>query len=93
MSGRRIIYRVHAIQRMLDRGVSTDDIRTVLEHGEVIDLYPDDKPYPSRLLLAFVGQRPLHMVAADNPLGNETFIITVYEPDPEVWDSSLRKRR
>jgi Domain of unknown function (DUF4258) len=87
MVDRRFIYRVHAVQRMFERGVSTGDVRRVLADGEVIE------EYPSRLMLAFVNSRPLHVVAADNPLGDETYVITVYEPDLDQWDATFRMRK
>jgi len=90
---RRIIYRVHAVERMFEWKVSTGDIRHVLEFGEVIESYPTDKPFPSRLVFSRVGPRPLHIVAADNHSNDETYIITVYEPDPMRWDRDFRRRR
>ena len=93
MVDRRFIYRVHAVQRMFERGVSTGDVRRVLAEGEVIEEYPTDTPFPSRLVLALVNSRPLHVVAADNPLGDETYVITVYEPDPDQWDATFRLRK
>lgn len=93
MYERRVIYRVHAVQRMFEWNVRTDDIIHVLQSGEVIDEYPSDKPFPSRLIFAPVNERPLHVVAADKPNGDETYIITVYEPDPKRWDVEFRRRR
>ena len=89
---RRLIYRVHAIKRMFERGINPTDVRRVLESGEVIEEYPDDTFFPSRLVLANIEGRPLHVVAADNPVGDETYIITVYEPDSQQWDPSFRWR-
>ena len=89
----RIVYRVHAIQRMFERHISEHDVRTVLAEGEVLVEYPDDKPYPSRLALGFRGARPLHIVVADNVELNEIIVITVYEPDPAKWDSAFRRRK
>ncbi|MGH8196463.1 MAG: DUF4258 domain-containing protein, partial [Woeseiaceae bacterium] len=43
------------------------------------------KPYPSRLLLGFVGGRALRLVVADNVGDDETIVVTVYEPDPALW--------
>jgi len=43
--------------------------------------YPDDTPYPSRLLLGWRGDKPLHVVAAYNAQDDEQIVITVYEPD------------
>lgn len=87
-----LIFRTHAIQRMFQRRVSADDVRSVLAMGEVIEDYPFDTPYPSRLVLGWVGGRALHVVAADNMSDGETYVITVYEPDPALWSSDYRRR-
>lgn len=55
--------------------------------------YPDDTPYPSRLVLGWVGSRPLHVVAADYPEDENTIVITVYEPEPNQWEAGFRRRR
>jgi hypothetical protein len=52
-------FRVHAIQRMFRRGVSVEAIRQVLATGETIERYPDDTPYPSRLVLGWRESRSL----------------------------------
>jgi hypothetical protein len=59
----------------------------------LIEDYPTDTPYPSRLILGWVGARPLHVVAADNAAAQETIIVTVYEPDPLLWHPGFRQRR
>ncbi len=92
MAQHRLVYRVHAIRRMFEQGISESDVERVMASADVIKEYPEDKPYPSRLVLGFVGGRPLHVVAADNTAGAETIIITVYEPDPRRWDESFRRR-
>ena len=93
MSGERLVFRVHAIQRMFEREFSKEDIRQVLATGKTIEAYPDDKPYPSRLVLGWIGSRPIHVVVADNPTQGETIVITVYEPDLARWEPGFDKRR
>ena len=61
--------------------------------GEVIATYPDDTPLPSRLVLGWLGDRPLHVVAADNDTDQVTVVITVYEPDPAIWEPRFKSRR
>jgi len=70
-----------------------DDVRHVLDTGEVIEENPEDTPYPSRLILGERDQRPLHVVAAENTLNQETIVVTVYEPDPDQWEPGFRPRR
>lgn len=89
----RLVFRVHAIRRMLQRNISVTDVHEVLATGEVIEVYPDDTPYPSRLVLGWRGNRPIHVVAADNTDTDETIIITAYEPGTDQWETGFRRRR
>lgn len=89
----RLIFRLHAIQRMFQRGISVEDVREVLSFGEVIEDYPEDTPYPSRLVLGWRGSRPLHVVFARNAPMREIIIVTVYEPDHDQWEADFRRRR
>ena len=75
---------------MFERGISVAEVAQVLTCGIVVEDYPDDKPYPSSLSLAYSGSRPLHVVAATN--GDERIIITVYEPDSTLWSADFSKR-
>lgn len=88
-----IIFRVHALRRMFQRRINSNDVRHVLATGEVIEDYPDDMPYPSQLILGWVGARAIHVVAADNHGESETIIITAYEPDPNEWEPGFRRRK
>ena len=93
MGQTRLVLRVHAIRRMFQRKISVADVRHVLETGEVIESYPEDAPYPSRLLLGWSGTRPLHVVVADNVETGESIVITVYEPDTASWGRDFRRRK
>jgi len=90
---KKLIFRVHAVQRMFQRRISEEDVRFVLDTGEMIEEYPEDTPYPSRLILGEREKRPLHVVAAENTLSKETIVITVYEPDPDQWEPGFRRRK
>lgn len=89
----RLIYRVHAIERMVERGINDDDVRRVLAEGKEIETYAGDYPYPSRLIIGWCGARPIHLVVADNLADNETIVVTVYEPDPERWEPGFERRK
>ncbi len=89
----RLVFRVHALRRMVQRRVSEHEVRSALESGDAIQEYPDDVPYPSRLVLGWVGTRPLHVVAAGDPQSGETIVITVYEPDLARWEPGFRRKR
>lgn len=88
----KVQFSVHATKRMFERSISVDDVIEMIEHGEMIEDYPTDWPYPSRLLLAWFGGRPLHAVIAENAGANELIVVTLYEPDPAKWDSEFKRR-
>lgn len=87
-----LVFREHALLRMAERGIRHQDVKAALELGEVIRHYPEDTPYPSRLLLHWTEEQPLHVVAA--PVGDDTeIIITVYHPDPALWELDFKRKR
>jgi len=90
---REVIFSRHAVERMFERGLSPRDVRTVLEHGEVIEEIPDDKPLPSRLLLGFVEGGPLHVLAAFDRSDGTCIVVTTYRPDPSLWGPDFKTRR
>ena len=82
----------HAFRRAVERNINEKEIREAGAQAEVLEDYPDDKYSPSALLLGFTAAgRALHIQVsyADTEL---TKIITIYEPDPNEWIDS-RKRR
>lgn len=78
---------------MFQRGIATDAVRAVVESGTVIETKPDDLPHPSRLVLGWLHGRPLHVVVADDTAADLSVVVTVYEPDPALWQPGLRRRR
>lgn len=78
---------------MFERSISQDDVKYVVENGEVIREYPDDQPFPSRLILGWREDRPLHIVAADDKDTDTTIIITAYQPDPAIWEPDYQKKK
>ena len=93
MKCERVVFSSHAIQRMFQRGLGPDAVNAVISAGEIVADYPDDRPYPSRLLLGFVESRPLHVVVAWDAGTGTCIIVTAYEPQPEQWEPGFRKRR
>jgi hypothetical protein len=57
---KEIIFSGHAVRRMFQRNLSADDVREVVEKGEIIAHYPDDVPYPSFLIFYYIQNRPIH---------------------------------
>jgi Domain of unknown function (DUF4258) len=92
MNDYSIVYRLHAIQRMFERKVNNDELRQIIDKGKVIEKYVNDSPYPSRLILGRVNNRPLHVVITENKIENKIIVITIYEPDPRKWIKNDERR-
>lgn len=76
---------------MAERAIREEDVAHVVSSGKVIEHYPQDRPYPSRLLLGWAEGRPIHVVAATAE--HAIIVITVYEPDARQWDPGFEKRK
>lgn len=62
--------------------------------GEIIEEYMESKSYPCVLIYGRTKKnRPLHIVCAYNNEENIAIIITVYQPNPNMWiDYKIRRR-
>ena len=89
----RIIYQRHAVERMAQRGVSEEDVMHVILTGETIQVYADDTPFPSELILGWREGQPLHIVVATDTTQRRKIVITVYEPHPRQWETDFRRRK
>ncbi|MBI5203641.1 MAG: DUF4258 domain-containing protein [Nitrospirae bacterium] len=83
----------HSLERMLERGISRAMVKEVLLSGEIIENYPNDKPFPSALFAGWIKEKPLHVVAAFDAQSNYCFVITAYRPDLEHFESDYKTRR
>jgi len=90
---RRIVWRKHALVRMLERGISRDEITGVLLEDDRIESYADDKPFPSALFFGRIGHKVIHVVASFDDVNQEVHIISAYEPDQEHFEANKRTRR
>ena len=83
----------HADEEAENDQLTFDEVYFSVLNGEVIEDYPDDKPYPSCLIYGqtFSGD-PIHSVWAFNEQSKWAVLITVYRPDPGQW-IDWRKRR
>lgn len=93
MNCKTINYSRHAFERMFERAIPPEVVDRVILQGEVIASYPDDNPYPSVLVLGFDQNRPIHLVVAHNQETGACHVVTVYVPEPDLWDESFKQRR
>ena len=88
-----LIFTTHAPRRMRLRRILVREVREALRAPVLVEDYPEDVPYPSRLILGWVSNRPIHLVVADEPVEGHTIVVAVYEPDPEQWEPGFQRRR
>lgn len=73
--------------------ISEKELAEAILNGEIIEDYPNDKPFPSCLIFGRTGEgRPMHGVCAYSK-EDIAIIITTYEPDINMWiDYRIRRR-
>ena len=83
----------HADEEAAADQVTLDDILYSVSHGELIEDYQIDNPYPSCLVYGTTpDDLPVHSVWAYNEINGWCVLITVYRPDPDLW-IDWRQRR
>lgn len=90
---RYIQFTNHALKRFEERNIDIDDdIVPGILSGEIIEIYPDDYPFESYLVLGItINKRYIHILCA---IGNaELWIITAYFPKPQKWENDFKTRR
>ena len=45
----KIDWSAHALERMFEKGISRASVKYVISEGEMIEEYPDSKPFPGGL--------------------------------------------
>jgi hypothetical protein len=88
-----LVFSRHAIQQMFFRKISKSEVQTVIAYGKVIEQKPDDSPFPSYLLLDYVGSKPIHVVLSYDRSMDTAYVVTAYIPDPNFWTDDFRVRR
>ena len=82
----RVLVSNHADEEAANDRLHISDILVSMLTGTIIKHYPDDKPYPSCLVLSWIDTaNPLHSVWAYNEATRYAVLVTVYRPDPTRW--------
>lgn len=93
----RVLYTKHSLQEMGNEplGVILDhEINELVIAGEIVQGYPEDRPYPSCLIGGYTRNgRPLHVVCSYDDQSDRTIVITAYEPDPKIWETINQRRQ
>ena len=92
MNCNKILFSDHIISQMFRRNISLEEVKFILNTGEVIREYKDDKPYPSFLILGFIDYRPLHLLVAKDADTGNCIMVTAYEPDKKLWSLDFKTK-
>lgn len=88
-----VVWRRHALERMLSREISRGEVGKVLLQGEQIEDYTAGFPFPSGLFLGTVRDRKIHVVAALDTNARVVHVISAYEPDETHFEPDMKIRR
>ena len=82
----------HCQLRLEKRGILIAHVEYAIMHGEIIEEYPDDYPFPSCLIFcALLENRPLHVVCSVG--GGCLYLITAYYPTREKFGLDYKTRQ
>ncbi len=82
----------HAADQTILRHATLQEIREAIADGEIIEDYPGDKYGPSCLILGYTQVGRLLHIQCSYPSRPLVKIITLYEPDANLWiDFKVRK--
>ncbi|MCK4249038.1 MAG: DUF4258 domain-containing protein [Candidatus Omnitrophica bacterium] len=75
-----------------ERIISKDEIKAVINHGEIIEDYPEDKRGHSCLLAGETDLgRIVHVVCS--PKTDYLALITAYIPIEDTWEDGFKQRK
>ena len=88
-----IEWSAHALRRMIQRGITRRVVKHVICEGEIIEVYNDDKPFPSILVVGYFEGKAIHVILAYDDSNEKIFLITVYYPDLIHFLEDYKTRR
>jgi len=91
--GGRILWSYHVNMRLGQRFIAREAIIHAATSYEVIEEYPEDKYFPSYLLLGRRGEEAFHVLFGADMEGQNVRVVTAYYPSPEEWEADLKTRR
>ncbi len=93
LRGGRILWTYHVNMRLGLRFIARETIISAANSYEIVEAYPEDKYFPSYLLLGRQGEEAFHVLFGADVDGQNVRVVTAYYPSPEEWELNLKKRR
>lgn len=91
----KILWSLHAVRKLRVEGLRKAKVENSLKKCIIIEDYhkTDGRLLPDCLVLEFVNNEPVHAVIAIDIDFDRIFIVTVYRPAAERWESDWKKRK
>ena len=93
LRGGRILWTYHVNMRLGKRFIARETIIAAAESYEIVEAYPEDKYFPSYLLLGRLNEEAFHALFGADVEGQNVRVVTAYYPSPEEWQEDLKTRR
>jgi len=93
LQARQILWTYHLNMRLGQRPITRQMIIDAAPSYEIVAAYPEDKYFPSYLVLGRVGSDAFHVLFGTDVPGRNVRVVTAYYPSPEEWEPDLKTRR
>jgi hypothetical protein len=93
LRGGRILWTYHVNMRLGQRFIARETIIAAAESYEMVEAYPEDKYFPSYLLLGKLNEEAFHALFGTDVGGQNVRVVTAYYPSPGEWEEDLKTRR
>jgi hypothetical protein len=89
----QILWTYHVNMRLGERPITRQMVIDAGPQYEVVEAYPEDKYFPSYLVLGRTGGLAFHVLFGTDVAGRNVRVVTAYYPSPEEWEPDLKTRR
>ncbi|MGH7962654.1 MAG: DUF4258 domain-containing protein [Candidatus Binatia bacterium] len=89
----RILWTYHVNMRLGQRSIARETLIAAAGSYEIVEAYPEDKYFPSYLLLGRQGAEVFHALLGTDVDGQNVRVVTAYYPSPEEWEEDCKTRR
>ena len=79
--------------RLGQRFIAREAIIAAAESYEMVEAYPEDKYFPSYLLLGRQDEETFHALFGTDVDRHNVRVVTAYYQSPEEWEEDLKTRR
>lgn len=90
--GYGVVLTDHVFDKVRSIDMALAEFERLLHGGEVIEETPMEEGV-KQLLLIVDWSRPLHVVVVVDDIREEERIVTVYEPDADLWSADFKVRK